>query len=245
MLPEEVLKGLGLSVGATKTYLALLKLGCVTVARLKEETGLHRTTVYDFLEQLINKGLCSYVIKSGVKYFQPAKPEKLYDMVKEKEEQVSVILPDLIKLSATIPQDIRVEVFRGKEGFKTVANDILTSLSKKKPPRIFCGLGVDEAVFKEKFPYAMESYFKKEKQFGIKERMLTYKGATFVYKHPTVVYRYLRPEFFSPTPILMYADKVAIGIWEPLTWLVIDNNSVANAWRIYFEILWNLADKAP
>ena len=96
---KEVLDKVGLNEGEIKVYLALLKLGSVQVSKIKDETNLHRTTIYDFIEKLINKGLVGYVIKNNVKYYTASHPSKLIDFVKEKEENLKEILPNLIKLS--------------------------------------------------------------------------------------------------------------------------------------------------
>ena len=63
---KQVLSELGLSEGEIKVYMALLKLGSSPVSALKEETKLHRTTIYDFIEKLLNKGLVNHVIKNNV-----------------------------------------------------------------------------------------------------------------------------------------------------------------------------------
>lgn len=244
MNPADTLKELGLSDGESKVYLALLKLGSVTVAKLKEETGLHRTTIYDFIEKLLNKGLASYVIKGGVKYFTAARPSKLFELVKEKQEHLEETIPELEKISQFVKEEIKVEVYRGVEGFKTALNDILLTTIKQKKKE-FCGFGIEESKFHERFPYFMEQLFKKERKAGMQERMIARKGTKFVFKAPHITYKYMPSEFFSPTPMGVYGNKVYIGIWEPLTTIIIENKDLANAWKGYFEFLWSLADEKP
>src|SRR3990167_8668752 len=99
MTTKESLRQIGLSEGESEVYLALLKLGSSPVHAIKEETRLHRTTIYDFLEKLLTKGLTNYVIKGGVKYYKATHPNKLLDYIKEKENLITTILPDLTKLS--------------------------------------------------------------------------------------------------------------------------------------------------
>lgn len=234
---EEVLREIGLSEGEVKVYLALLKLGTVTVAKLKEETQLHRTTIYDFLEKLLNKGLASYVIQGGVKYFQAAKPSKLFDLLREKQDRLTSALPELEKLSQTEQKPIRVEVYRGMEGFKTLLNDILQTKER------FDSIGIEESKFQEKFPFVMTHYFKKEQKAGIKERVIARKGTKFVFISPNIEYRYLTEEFFSPTPSGSYGNKVFNLIWDPLTIVLIENKDLATSWKKYFEFMWKKAEK--
>ncbi len=236
---EETLEKIGLSTGERKVFLELLKLGSSPVIRIKEKTNLHRTTIYDFLEKLINKGLVNFVIKNNVKYYKVTDPRKLLDFVKEKEAQVKQILPSLIQMSSFSKEDFSVEVFKGVEGIKTLLNDIL------RVERDYVIFGVDEALFKEKMGTFMDQFFMKEKQLGFKERILTSEDATYTYKVETVHYRYLPEELFNPTPTFVYGNNVAILIWEPLNMIRIQNAALADSFKKYFEILWSQAEKTP
>ncbi|PIN76063.1 hypothetical protein COV18_01415 [Candidatus Woesearchaeota archaeon CG10_big_fil_rev_8_21_14_0_10_37_12] len=237
MNTENVLKDLGLSDGETKVYLALLKIGTSTVAQLKEESRLHRTTIYDFIEKLLNKGLVSYVIKGGVKYFSAAPPKQLFDLLKEKQENLQTVLPELTKLANFEKPDVKVEVYKGTDGFKTVANDMLRRKGE------LLSIGIDESKFKERFPYIMEQIFKKEQELGMTERNLAAKGTQFIYPYPNLHYKYMPKEFFSPTPMIIYDNKIGIFLWEANTQLLIENKELANAWKKYFEYFWKKADK--
>lgn len=234
---EETLQKIGFSAGESKVYLALLRLGSAPVNKIKEKTNLHRTTIYDFLEKLINKSLVNYVVKNNVKYYKVTDPKKLLDHVKEKEEQVKLILPSLLQLRAFQTDDLIVEVFKGVEGIKTIFNDIL------RVGKDYVIFGVDEAMFKEKMGTYMDQFFMKEKQLGFKERILTSEAATYVYSYETAIYRYLPKESFSPTVTYVYANNVAILVWEPFSIIRIQNAALADAYEKYFEILWKHAKK--
>jgi len=66
---QETLEKLGFTLNETKTYLNLLNLGSCLASDLAKKTGLHRRPVYDALNRLIEKGLVSYTIKTGKKYY--------------------------------------------------------------------------------------------------------------------------------------------------------------------------------
>ncbi len=235
----DTLLRIGLSDGESKVYLALLKLGSVPVSDIKEETNLHRTTIYDFLEKLLNKGLINYVIKNNVKFYSAAHPNKLLDFVKEKEDIVQGILPNLMKLSDFKKSDVQVEVYKGHEGLKSVLNDVL------RHGKDYVIFGVDESMFKEEFGVFMDKFFEKERRIGFKERILTSNDAKFVYDSSTALYRFLPKESFNPTPTYVWGDNVAILIWEPLTVIRIKHSKLADSYAKYFEILWNLAEDRP
>jgi predicted transcriptional regulator with HTH domain len=55
---------------------------------LPHEDSISRTYVYDGIQNLINKGLVSYVLKNGRKYFRALNAEKLLDYLDEREKQL-------------------------------------------------------------------------------------------------------------------------------------------------------------
>jgi sugar-specific transcriptional regulator TrmB len=227
-----LLEEIGFSEGESKVYLALLKLGTAKVHDITEETTLHRTTIYDFLQKLRDKGLVSHVIQNNVKYFQATHPDKLLDYIKEKEAKAQLVIPELTKLADFDKNAVRVEVFKGKEGLKTVLNEVL------RLGEDYVILGVDEDMFQKTFGNFMDWFFEKEKKAGFSERILTVDDVKFTYKSPNIHYRYLPRKSFNPTPTYVYGDNVAILIWEPLTVVKIQHKQLADSYLKYFEILW-------
>ena len=107
---NEILKEIGLQDSEIKVYISLLKLKEATPSQITQYTGLHRSNIYDIIEKLKEKGLVSFVIKNNVKYFRASHPSKILDFIKEKEEKISTILPELINLSQEKEEDIKVEI---------------------------------------------------------------------------------------------------------------------------------------
>ncbi len=236
---HEALEEAGLNESETQVYVELLKAGPSKVSRIKERTGIHRTTIYDILESLLQKGLVSYTIKDNAKHFRAAHPSRLAELVREKEEKITEAIPELAKLANLAKEEIRVEVYTGREGFKFILNDVL------KTGRDLAGFGIDERDFVSRFPVLMEQFFMKEEDAGIHERLLTSEKAGFLFDKKTTHYRFLPEEYFSPAPTMVYGNKVCIIIWEPLTVILIENESLAESYRKSFELLWKIAKKNP
>ena len=235
---KAVLKELGLSDGEAAVYLALLKLGETTASKLTKETGKHRTTIYDFLEHLLQKGLASYVIKAGVNYYKIADPDSLAELLKEKENHLKQIMPKLKQLSRLSKQEINVEIYQGKEGFKSIIHDRI------KVGKDLYGFGIDEEIFEKKFPILMTQCFKREQEKNLQEFLLTKEKARFMYKEKNLHYRFIPEEFFNPTATAIYGDRVLIIIWEPLTAILIKNKGLAESYRRYHKLLWKTAEKS-
>ena len=63
---KSILEELGLTKNEIKIYLALLELGTTPAGILIKKVDMHRASVYDVIDQLINKGLISY--KTAIMY---------------------------------------------------------------------------------------------------------------------------------------------------------------------------------
>ncbi len=231
MNTEIILQDLGLSEGEIKTYLTLLKRGSSTVAKIKEESGLHRTTVYDFLEKLMQKGLVSYVVQGGVNYYNASQPERLKQLLKEKAEKLDMIMPDLENLARLPKDEIKVEVYKGKQGFNTVLNKIIAT---KKD---MYGFGFEEEKYEQLDPILMQQYFRKCNENKIKENVFVKRNTTFLYKHPHIKYHFLPDDYFNPNPSMTFGNYVAIQVWEPLTTILIENKALADAYKKHFNFL--------
>lgn len=237
-----VLSELGLSEGETKVYLALLKLGPSPVSAITKETGQHRTTIYDFLDHLQEKGIVSSVNKEGVKYFQIAPPERLMEYLREKEAHLSQVMPELNKLYEFKKEELSVEIYRGKEGYKTVLN-----LAVRTGKDNFA-VGFEETMYEKMDKVMMRQFFNALKERNIHEYAIVSSKTKFVYPESvaaTTHYRYIDEKYFNPNPIFTFGDYVVITIWEPLTNIVIKSKQVADAHRKYFNLLWDIAKEKP
>ncbi len=232
-----VLAELGLSEGEITVYLALLKLGSSPVSSIKEETNLHRTTIYDFVERLLNRGLINYVVRNNVKYYNATEPQKLVEFLKEKQDHLQQILPELTALTTFRKEEVKVEVYKGKEGLKTVMLDCIRTAEHSDKEVV--GIGIDDGLWKKALPVFIEQYQRLLKEKNIHERILTKMNAEYYFNPQQTHYKHLPAELFSPTSTLAYGDKVQIVIWEPsLTTLLVKNRKLAEAYRKHFNALW-------
>jgi len=124
---EEELKQYGLSEKEIKIYIANLKSGNSTANRLSELTGIRRSTVYEVIESLKKKGITSSYKKDKKLFFSAERPEKLIERLKEREESIKKILPDLKLLIESVPEKPTVQLFEGLTGMKNSVEDMLDS----------------------------------------------------------------------------------------------------------------------
>ena len=232
-----ILDEAGLSKREAEIYLALLRTGGSLVSRIAKETGLHRSNIYDTLEQLQEKGLVSFVVKNNVKQYNAAPPERILHYLEERREKVKEALPELKRIENTQKEETEVKVFKAKEGFKTVLNEML---SDGKDYLWFGGCQeVDEV-----FHLELIQFLKKAEKKGIGGRVIERKDAKFpMGKNETV--RLISKEFISLSSNAVWRNKTAIFISTPPFHIVlIDNKEIADSNRKVFEFLWKKA-KGP
>ncbi len=89
MSVENVLENLGFSPNEIKVYLALNDHGSSKAGKIAKIAKIDRSSCYNSLKNLIEKGLASYVCIGKVKWFQATGPKRLLAYLKEQEEDVS------------------------------------------------------------------------------------------------------------------------------------------------------------
>ncbi|MFC1734189.1 TrmB family transcriptional regulator, partial [candidate division KSB1 bacterium] len=192
------------------------------------------TNIYDTLEKLREKGLVAHVIKENRKYFSASDPDKILDYINEREEEIRSILPEL-KSYTTFPRsESIVEVYKGKEGLKTVLKDIL------KEGKDYVVLE-EEGYIQKILPHFYPQFNKKMNKKRIKVKVLT-KNVKKIAKRSLMHIKSL-PEFLSfPSATVVYGNKIAIFVWdEPYHAILIKSKQVANSYNNFFNALWRMA----
>ena len=97
MQANAALKTVGLSENEAKVYQALLSLGSSKAGRVSKVAELDRTSTYNSLKSLLEKGLASYVTIGKVKWFAASNPQNLKAFLTDKLERLEDVLPALEK----------------------------------------------------------------------------------------------------------------------------------------------------
>jgi len=233
----EKLKKIGLNLNEAKIYLVLLELGSALAGKISKESQINRTTIYDSLERLIEKGLVTYTISANRKVFKPVAPERLLDQIKEKEESIKEILPELNQLFKQAKEREESNIYKGRKGIKSILNDILGY-------REYIAFG-SSGKFLEIMKYDFVLFQKEKKRKKINARVILSKSSknTEQVKLAFTKFRFIPDEFTAPTTTFVYNNKTAIIVWSeiPIATLII-SKEVSESYRKYFELLWKNAE---
>lgn len=237
-MDTEKLQKLGLNLGEAKVYLVLLTLGKAQAGEISKKSQINRTTVYDSLERLIERGLVTYIISANKKIFRPVKPAVLIEKIKETEKIATELLPELEDLYKKSKEKEESDIYKGRKGIKSILWDIL----KYKQ---YLAFGSSER-FLEIMKHGFLMFQKRKKELKIKARVILNESSR---KSESVQkaysqFRFIPDEYTSPTTTFVYNDKIAVIIWsETPVATVISSKDVAKSYRSYFDLLWKQSKK--
>ena len=241
---QELLQNIGLSLNESRVYEALLYTGEASANAIAIKSKVHRRNVYDSLNKLIEKGLVSETFTKGEHLFKPIDPERLLEIIKEKETTITLSLPEMKKLYKSVEPETNAYVFKGIEGFKSYLQLILD----QKQTVYF--IGAKAFWLDPRLKHYLARFDRERKQRGIKfihlfdHEVKTQKPE--ILKIVGKPYKFLPKEYSSPTTIDILGDYVVtfVGVKpgqleeEPLQF-VLKNKRLADGYRKFFQFMWD------
>ncbi|MBU1975357.1 MAG: BlaI/MecI/CopY family transcriptional regulator [Nanoarchaeota archaeon] len=234
---NENLKKAGLTGNEAKVYYALLQRDPSSANEVAKKISMDRSLTYTVLNNLIEKGFVSYVIKGKKKYFQATPPEIFLTSLKKQEFIVTNLVTTLNKIKKVPESDHEIRVYEGKEGSRT----FMRLLSKQKDVCTFGATGRTYDLLYES-PTIVKDFEKK----GFTARIITnpkYKTHPMT-KIKNAKIKYLRINSDATTTI--FGDYVGIHILtqKPVI-ILIRNKEIARSYKNHFEVLWEASSAKP
>lgn len=235
---EKVLENYGLTKKQAGIYLACLALGSSSVQKIAQRAGLARSTTYEVLESLREKGLISTFRKKTVKYFSAEEPEKI---VQETERKTALIKDNLARLqdlqfSAHLQPSVRF--YQGKKGIYEVLDEILREakevLSFNSPRDVYGELNnflnrfVQKRV-KKKIPIKIicwDSALARERQkLGPKQLRQM---------------KIIPPKYLFHGSVLVWKNKIAMfALKDDFEAVIIESPGLAAIQKALFHFMWD------
>lgn len=252
---KQLLKSLNFSEKEAKVYLALLELGSAKAHDVARKTGINRTTVYDLLEILLNRGLISKYKKGSLAFFNARDPKHLLSYLdREKEEQeknidkqkkkVRELLPELVSLQNIYTAKPKIQFFEGEKGVREAYGDTLTT---KETILAYANV----QTMHEGLPNFFPEYYKRRagKKIFIKTIMsqnkLSFERAKLNQQEMRDT-RFLpdKDMTFSPE-INLYNNKMLVASWKEKMALIIESKELVDLQKLIFNLLWKTLPRQP
>jgi len=246
-MKEKLFEDLGLTKGETKVYLTLLKIGETTTGKIIQEAQISAGKVYQILDKLIKKGLVSFIIKDKTKYFSASHPNRILDLLHEKEkeiknqeEEIKKILPSLIKTYDFEKKENETTLFKGLKGIQTAIFELLENASEN-----ILAMGITTSKDK-KFNILWEKWHRERIKRKIKCRCL-FSEINKEYSTKLKKMRFTEIKLLkgiTPSAITIAKDYVLVQTYnQDPECLLIKNGNIAQSFRTFFETMWDIAKK--
>jgi sugar-specific transcriptional regulator TrmB len=121
---------LGIEPRQAKVYLAVLELGPATIAQIAKKSGIKRTTIYEFIHDMVDKGLLNTSSIGKRTLYVAISPDELDHLVERQKEIISQMKPELQLLLSKAPQKPKVRYYEGVVGVKKVYEEMLHAKNK-------------------------------------------------------------------------------------------------------------------
>lgn len=245
----ELFQQLGLAKNEARIYETLLMEGESPVGKISTKSKVHRRNVYDTLHRLIEKGLVFEILQRNENHYQAVDPRKLMELIQEKESMLSKVMPSLDGLFKDTPRKEEVYIYRGPEGWKNYMRDMLR-IGKDAYFIGAKGAWLDHRV-KHFFPQFIKEAKRKNIHFMHLFDYEVKKECPEILQYVGENYKFLPKGYSAPAAVDIFGDHVNIisgiqlgGLVEEFSLTVIVNQSIADAFRIWFTMMWDFCPKS-
>lgn len=244
----EILEQLGLSPNEAKIYEALLDLKEAGVGEISSKAEIHRRNVYDAINRLIDKGLIFPILSKNERIYSPVDPDKLTEIIKEKEINLNRSLPELRKRFASRQGTQEAYIYRGVEGFKNYLRDVLRV--GKDVHMIGAKLGWFDPSLKTFLGQFLKEAKRKNITFHhVYDEIVKEKGQDAV-KILGGEYRFIPSEYSTESAIDIFGDYIVTftglslkKIDNDVTLFILKDERLAESYRTWFKFIYDFSPK--
>jgi len=238
-----LLEQLGLNNKEAKIYLSLLEFGPANITKIAKKSGIKRTTVYSFLNNLKNHGFVVEIINGAVKLYDVADPRELERTIERQKEIVSQITPELFSIleEREEKEKPKVRFYEGIDGIKKVYED---TLDQPIGSEILAYAGF-ESIYEVVPESFLNSYVKRRVKKKISARgFLPIDNYSKIHikenkKELRKVIALPADKFPMTNEINIYQNKVAIiSFKKDKIGIIIESEEIAKNQRVIFNLLW-------
>jgi sugar-specific transcriptional regulator TrmB len=237
---------LGLEEKESHLYIASLSIGPSTILKLSKVSGVKRTTIYEIINSLEQKGLMRKEIHGFKTLYSAEHPERLENSLDSKKMLLLKILPELEGLYQLKGTESSIKFYSGLSSIKNVYNDLLKDLKVNDfyyaISNIMEWQGFDEEFF-------LKNHVGKRSKIGIETKLL-FINSELAQKRKQTEKNFNEEIKILPENSKFHVDLVItpyklvmFQLYEPLIAIVIENKSIIELHREIFELVWNSIKK--
>lgn len=239
ILSKSLLSSLGLNETQAAVYTTALELGEATMQQLARKSGIKRTSIYNFIDELKSRGLVVETKKKKHKVYSAVHPRQLLEIEKTRIVELERTLPELLAIQNKSKIKPRVTFYENIDGIKDVYADML-----KEGKEILAFEDLEHMQialprsFYEHFPSERARRgisFKSILRDSPEARRIVGKNRHLLRQSKLLASADWRTE------VNIYGEKVALMSFRAKTpfCVLIDDRDIAETLRLAWQELWN------
>jgi len=235
----EKLQKIGLNEKEAKIYASLLELGETSIQRISKKSKIKRTTIYNTIDSLKEKGLVSTILKNKRRYYVASDPRELEFKLEEQKNALKNLMPELLSITNLIDKKPKIKYFEGEEGIKEIYLDTLNY--PEKPLWAWVTSEIWQ-VIDDNF---IQSYLNNRVKKGIWAYVIAPKN-NVIENYKKLDNKYLRqtrletsPDYSIEVEIDLYGgNKIGIMAFKEKIGLIIESQKIYNTLKSIFDVAW-------
>lgn len=237
---KQALEKYGFTKNEVNIYLHLLKNIEVTAFEIAKATDIPRSTVYITLESLKKQGFVSQFKKNNVAYFTVESPNRLINALKQKEEIIESVMPEIRAMTSTSHDVPVAKLHTGINGIKIGLEDILETVKNKKIKQI---LATSQPDLLEYLPKYFPNWLKQREELGVFTKLILPSSASdYLKSNELREIRFLDKKFPFSSSVTIYGNKLVFFSFEgnePYS-IIIQSKAVSNMFTQFFLFSWEM-----
>ncbi len=240
---EKLLADIGLSDKEVEIYLSLLTLGSAGVSEITQQAGVNRTSGYNILSALVEKGIISVSGKKPKQQYTAEDPMTLVGylgkVINEREDLLvrTKAMVGELQMIHNKENRPRVTFYEGTEGLRNVYENTLTSTETIR------GFANVDQMHKG-LPGYFPEYYKRRAEANINIRAILSGNQEGIdraekdrlEKRKTV---FVDPQKYNFVPeIDVYDNKIMIASWKEQLGIIIESEEIADAMKKIYDLAW-------
>ena len=240
-----ILNKIGLNKKEADIYLAVLEHGPETITNIAKLSGYKRTTLYNIIEDLVQRGFLLASVRNQHNYYDAENPKKILTNLKSRQKDLEQILPDLESLRNTKYQAPQVVVYESVDAIKQVYDDVYDFVNNKDEILWVTSI----ADLNKYLPDVLETWMtmlreKGQKNYKVRELLFDDEaGRKYLkllrqnkIKHPV---RLLPADFPIYNDMTLYGDKAILASFHKRSFVtVIKDKEVVQTLKTLYELAW-------
>lgn len=247
MNKETLIKNLGISEKEARVYLAILELGDSTIKPIADRSGVKRTSIYYFIDHLVELGLVEQAIIRGRTHYKALPPHNLVSLQESRLKEIERALPEFLSIYNVSTKKPHISYYEGPEQMRNIMLE--ENRCKKEALCIWPGQDVINMIGGREFMEELDRTRRANGTFlkviRFRQKEVTFEGSASGPEHMREI-RWATPGTEFPMAICIY-DTGKVGFLTSQKegfGIMIESKELEIAMKYLFNLFWQKATPA-